>query len=90
MTATTQDVVLTPELEAQIRKLSRADKDRVQDILAEDETGIPGEPLPPISDEWNVEIRRRLEAIRRGEVKLHTYEETMAYLSQLCAEAEQQ
>jgi hypothetical protein len=86
MSTVTQDAVLTPELVAQIRKLSRSDKDRLLDILSED--GMSDEPLPPISDEWKAEIRRRLEAIRRGEVKLHTFEETMAHLRELCAEVE--
>jgi Putative addiction module component len=50
---------LTPELMDQIRKLSPADKALVQEELAHE--------VEPLSDEWKVEIRRRVESHLSGE-----------------------
>jgi len=76
MTTATETTALTPELLAELRTLSPADKDLPRDLPDEVEEGMH----TPLPQEWKDEIRRRIEAYQRGEGLNHTADEVMRYL----------
>jgi Putative addiction module component len=76
MSATTQPATetgLTPDLIERVRNLSAADKLRVMDHLTPD---APDR----LRLAWRDEIARRMEAVRRGEMKMYTLDEALAHL----------
>lgn len=83
MTTATLPTVLTPELLAAVRTLSHADKELLRDALDDGD-----EVLEPLSQEWKDEIRRRIEAYKRGDMKNYTLEEVMAHLKGVVRETD--
>ena len=76
-TPETLETELTPELIERLKKLSPESRDRLIVLLG-------GSPLIPALDTvgdweyWKAEIKRRVEAVEKGEVKAQTLEEAMA------------
>jgi putative addiction module component (TIGR02574 family) len=76
-TPQTPDSELTPELIERLRKLSPESREQLIVLLG----GSPPIPdPPPVGDwaYWKEEIKRRIEAVERGEEKTYTLEEAMA------------
>ena len=84
MSTTTQQAELSADLEAQLRRLSPAQKERGARCPRRGRRAVADEPLPPLSDEWKAEIGRRLEAIRRGEMEMLTVDEFFTRLDEKC------
>jgi hypothetical protein len=76
-TPQTPESELTPELMERLQKLSPESRDRLI-VLLGGSPPIPGPP--PVGDwaYWKEEIKRRIEAVERGEEKTYTLEEAMA------------
>jgi hypothetical protein len=73
----TPETELTPELIERLKQLSPESRDRLIVLLG----GFPPIPaLDPVGDweYWKAEIKRRVEAVEKGEVKAQTLEEAMA------------
>lgn len=75
---------LTPELIERVSKLSRSGLIELSELI--DDNLDDGEllDLSAIPQPSREEIQRRIDAIRRGETKTYTVEETLAYLDSLC------
>ena len=76
-TPETPETELTPELMERLKKLSPESRDRLIVFLG----GLPPIPgPPPVGDweYWKAEIKRRYEAVQRGEEKTYSLEEAMA------------
>jgi hypothetical protein len=76
-TPETPESELTPELMDRLKKLSPESRDRLIVLLG----GSPPIPAPPPVGDWEYwkgEIKRRIEAVERGEMKTYTLEEAMA------------
>jgi hypothetical protein len=76
-TPATPELELPPELIERLQKLSPESRDRLI-VLLGGSPPIPGPP--PVGDwaYWKEEIKRRIEAVERGEEKTYTLEEAMA------------
>lgn len=74
---------LTPELIATLKQLSPGDKDRVIDLLTEDD----GPPDTRTPEEWAAEIKRRAEMVASGNYVALTREEVEASVRQAVEEA---
>ena len=77
---TVLDETLPAALVEACLQLPPAAKTKLAKLLTE-----PAESAPPfeISEEWKAEILRRVAAVRSGEMKTYTLEETMAYLERV-------
>ena len=73
MTPAIPETELTPDLIERVMKLSAESKDSLIGILLDDPDGPPD----AVAD-WPAEIRRRLEAIAAGDVRLMTRQESDA------------
>ena len=74
MIPTTTAIDLPPELVAQVRGLMPDQRDRLRDIMDE-------EDLPPVKDtDWTAEIKRRSDEHHAGLVKGLTREESSALI----------
>jgi putative addiction module component (TIGR02574 family) len=76
-TPETPDTELTPELIERVMKLSPENRDRLIGLLG----ASPPIPAPPAVGDWaywKEEIKRRIEAVERGEMKTVTPEELHA------------
>lgn len=78
---TTPETELTPELVERVMKLSPENQAKLRALLSE---LPPIPPPPPVGDweYWKAEIKRRIEAFDRGEMKGYTREEAMAKIRQ--------
>jgi len=77
---------LTPELIERVSKLSRDGLIELSELIdhnLDDGEFLDMGAIPQPSRE---EIQRRIDAIRRGESKTYTVEETLAYLDGLCGQ----
>ena len=75
---------LTPELIERVSKLSQAGLIKLSELIddnLDDGEFLDASAIPQPSRE---DIQRRIDAIRRGETKTYTIEETLAYLDGLC------
>ena len=88
MTLTESELNETRELIARARKLSPAAREKLVQELCDDVDGPENDP-EAIKQAWREEIRRRIEAIQNGTMKMYTIEETMAYLQTVVDETEQ-
>ena len=70
---------MTPELLERLQKLSPESRDQLIVYLG-GSPPIPGPP--PVGDwaYWKEEIKRRIEAVERGEMKTYTLEETLEHM----------
>ena len=78
-TPATSEAELTPELLERLQKLSPESRDQLIVYLG-GSPPIPGPP--PVGDwaYWKEEIKRRIEAVERGEMKTYTLEETLEHM----------
>jgi hypothetical protein len=76
-TPTTLESELPPEIIERLQKLSPQSRDQLI-VLLGGSPPIPGPP--PVGDwaYWKEEIKRRIEAVERGEEKTYALEEAMA------------
>lgn len=77
------ETCVTPELMEKVAKLTDDGREWLEDALI----GPPDEPEgtpEEIRRSHREEMHRRIDAIRRGETKTYTIEETLAYLDSLC------
>ena len=75
---------LTPELIERVSKLSRGGLIELSQLIDDNLDDGEFPDMSAIPQPSREEIRRRIDAIRRGESKTYTVEETLAYLDGLC------